>query len=65
MALKTAKEYLDSMKKLSPRVYCGGKWVKNLLDNPVTRSMVMANAAIYDLAQKTRNTRRSWSPHPT
>jgi 4-hydroxybutyryl-CoA dehydratase / vinylacetyl-CoA-Delta-isomerase len=50
MALKTSKEYLESVKKLSPRVYCGGKWVKSLLDNKITRSMVMANAAIYDLA---------------
>ncbi|MGZ3595832.1 MAG: 4-hydroxyphenylacetate 3-hydroxylase N-terminal domain-containing protein [Syntrophales bacterium] len=50
MALKTAKEYLESVKKLSPRVYCAGKWVKSLLDNKITRSMVMANAAIYDLA---------------
>jgi len=55
MALKTAKEYLDSMKKLSPRVYCGGKWVKNLLNNKVTRSMVMANAAIYELAEDPKN----------
>jgi aromatic ring hydroxylase len=38
MALKTAQEYLDTIKKLSPRVYCGGKWVKNLLSNKVTRS---------------------------
>ncbi|MGO9138273.1 MAG: 4-hydroxyphenylacetate 3-hydroxylase N-terminal domain-containing protein [Syntrophales bacterium] len=51
MAMKTAKEYLESVKKLSPRVYCGGKWVKSLLDNPITRSMVMANAAIYGLAE--------------
>ncbi|MGA2333249.1 MAG: 4-hydroxyphenylacetate 3-hydroxylase N-terminal domain-containing protein [Syntrophales bacterium] len=50
MALKTSKEYLESVKKLSPRVYCAGKWVKGLLDNKITRSMVMANAAIYDLA---------------
>ncbi|MGA3209353.1 MAG: 4-hydroxyphenylacetate 3-hydroxylase N-terminal domain-containing protein [Syntrophales bacterium] len=51
MALKTAKEYLESVKKLSPRVYCGGKWVKSLLTNKITRSMVMANAAIYELAE--------------
>jgi len=51
MALKTAKEYLDSMKKLVPRVYIGGKWVKNLLDHPVTRSMVMANSMMYALAE--------------
>ncbi|HSD94398.1 MAG TPA: 4-hydroxyphenylacetate 3-hydroxylase N-terminal domain-containing protein, partial [Syntrophales bacterium] len=51
MALITSKEYLESVKKLKPRVYVGGKWITGLLDNPVTKSMVMANAAIYDLAQ--------------
>ncbi len=55
MALKTALEYLESMKKLSPRVYVGGKWVTNLIENPVTRSMVMANAAIYGLAEDPQN----------
>ena len=55
MALKTSKEYLESVKKLSPRVYCGGKWVKGLLNNKITRSMVMANAAIYELAEDPKN----------
>ena len=52
MALITSQQYLESVKKLKPRVYCGGKWAENLLDNPVTKSMVMANAAIYELAQE-------------
>ena len=56
MALKTSKEYLESVKKLAPRVYCGGKWVKGLLNNKITRSMVMANAAIYELAEDPKNT---------
>ena len=51
MALKTAQEYLDSLKELTPRVYVGGKWVTKLTENPVTRSMVEANAAIYGLAE--------------
>ena len=51
MALKTAQEYLDTVKKLSPHVYCGGKWVKNLLTNKITRSMVTANAQMYALAE--------------
>ncbi|NPU83432.1 MAG: aromatic ring hydroxylase [Syntrophaceae bacterium] len=55
MALKTAEEYLGSIGKMKPRVYCGGKWVTNLLDNPVTRSMVMANSAIYGLAEDEKN----------
>ncbi|MHC1727490.1 MAG: 4-hydroxyphenylacetate 3-hydroxylase N-terminal domain-containing protein [Syntrophobacteraceae bacterium] len=51
MALKTSQEYIDSVKKLTPRVYVGGKWVSDLMDHPVTKSMVLANAAVYDLAQ--------------
>jgi len=51
MALITSEEYLASVKKMKPRVYIGGKWINNLLENPVTKSMVMANAAVYDLAQ--------------
>src|SRR5512137_217853 len=52
MALITSKQYLESVKKLKPRVYVGGKWITGLLDNPVTQPMVMANAAIYDLAKQ-------------
>jgi 4-hydroxybutyryl-CoA dehydratase/vinylacetyl-CoA-Delta-isomerase len=55
MALKNSQEYLESVKRLAPKVYVGGKWASNLLDHPVTRSMVMANAAIYDLAQDESN----------
>jgi len=51
MSLKTSQEYMESVRKLTPKVYVGGKWVSNLLDHPITRSMVKANAAIYDLAQ--------------
>jgi len=51
MALKTQKQYLESIEKMVPRVYIGGKWVKNLLKHPVTRSMVMANSMIYALAE--------------
>ena len=51
MALKTAKEYLESIEKMVPRVYIGGKWAKNLLQHPVSRSMVMANSVIYGLAE--------------
>ena len=55
MALKTQKQYLESIEKMVPRVYIGGKWVKNLLKHPVTRSMVMANSMIYALAEDPKN----------
>ena len=51
MALITSQQYLESVKKLKPRVYCGGKWVKNLLDNPVTSPWSWPTAAIYALAE--------------
>jgi len=36
MAIKTAQQYLESLKKLSPKVYLGGKRVNNILDNPTS-----------------------------
>ncbi|NPV92722.1 MAG: aromatic ring hydroxylase [Firmicutes bacterium] len=52
MALKTAKEYTESAGKLTPKVFCGGKRVENLLDNAITLSVVRATAKIYDLAEQ-------------
>ncbi len=57
MALKTSQEYVESVKSLTPRVYIGGKWVSSLMDHPVTRSMALANAAVYDLALDERHRR--------
>ncbi|MDH7479635.1 MAG: 4-hydroxyphenylacetate 3-hydroxylase N-terminal domain-containing protein, partial [Syntrophomonadaceae bacterium] len=51
MALKTAQEYIESAAKLTPKVYVGGKRVENLLENPVTLSVVRATAKIYELAE--------------
>lgn len=52
MALKTANEYLESARKLTPRVFLGGKRIENLLENPVTLSMVRATAKIFALAEE-------------
>lgn len=51
MALKTAKEYIESVKKLTPKVFVGGKRVESLLDNPITLTVVNATAKIYELAE--------------
>jgi 4-hydroxybutyryl-CoA dehydratase/vinylacetyl-CoA-Delta-isomerase len=51
MALRTGNQYLESAKKLSPKVFVGGKKVGNLLENPVTLSMVRATAKIFELAE--------------
>ena len=52
MALKTANEYIESVKKLTPKVYVGGKRVENMLENPTTLSVVRATARIYGLAEE-------------
>lgn len=46
--MKTAKEYMDSIKGLNPRIFLGGRQVK-LLENPTTMTVVKANARVYEL----------------
>jgi len=52
--MKTAQEYLESLKQLKPRVYLNGEKVDSIVDNPVTKSVVEAMAKIYDMAQDPR-----------
>jgi len=46
--LKSAAEYIESLKSLNPRIFLGGKQVK-LLENPTTMTVVNANARVYEL----------------
>lgn len=48
--MKTKQEYLESLENLNPRIFLGGKQVK-LLENPTTRTVVNANARVYELGQ--------------
>lgn len=48
--MKTAKEYLDSVKNLNPRIFLGGRQVK-LMENPTTMTVVNANARVYELGE--------------
>jgi len=50
MGLKAAEEYIESVKKLKPKVYLGGEKVEDILDNPVTRSVVDTTAKVYELS---------------
>jgi Aromatic ring hydroxylase len=50
MAIKTAAEYIDSVKALTPKVYVAGKRVENMLENATTLSVIRATAKVYDLA---------------
>ncbi|WP_027719248.1 4-hydroxyphenylacetate 3-hydroxylase N-terminal domain-containing protein [Desulfovirgula thermocuniculi] len=51
--MKTAAEYLESMKNLNPRIFLGGREVK-LLENPTTLTVVRANARVYELSTDPR-----------
>jgi len=48
--VKTAAEYLESMKTLHPRIFLGGRQV-TLLEDPTTMTVVRANARVYELAE--------------
>ncbi len=51
MALMTAKEYIDSLRKLKTRVYLFGKPVENWVDDPIIRPSINCVAMTYALAQ--------------
>jgi len=49
--LKTAEEYIRSVRKLKPRVYLNGRRVDSILENPVTKTVVDAMAKVYEMTQ--------------
>jgi 4-hydroxybutyryl-CoA dehydratase/vinylacetyl-CoA-Delta-isomerase len=51
MALMTAQQFVDSLRKVKTRVYFAGKRVENMVDHPVIRPSINAMAATYALAQ--------------
>ncbi len=47
MGLMTPEAFEEGLKRLRPRVYMNGKKVEDILDHPVTRTVVEANKASY------------------
>ncbi len=50
MGLMKPEEYRAGIQKMKVHAYLDGKKIEDLLENPVTRSVVEATAKIYDLA---------------
>jgi len=50
MALRTAEEFIASVKKMKTRVFMNGQKVEDVLDNPVTRTVAHSNKASYEWA---------------
>lgn len=51
MALKTAQEYIDSIRNIKIELYMFGEKVENRVDNPIIRPSVNAMAMTYKLAE--------------
>ena len=50
MALMTAQEYVESLRKLNTRVYMFGEKIDNWVDHPMIRPSINCVAVTYDLA---------------
>jgi 4-hydroxybutyryl-CoA dehydratase/vinylacetyl-CoA-Delta-isomerase len=50
--LKNGAEYIDSLRKLNPRIYYQGKKIKNVVRHPATAPHVRAAAMTYALANQ-------------
>ena len=53
--LMTAKEYLESLRKLKLNLYLLGQKVENWVDNPIIRPSINAMAMTYKLAHEPEN----------
>ncbi len=50
--MKTAKQYIDSMREMKLEIYLFGERVKNHVDHPIIRPTVNCVATTYELAEK-------------
>ncbi|MBT9149347.1 MAG: 4-hydroxyphenylacetate 3-hydroxylase N-terminal domain-containing protein [Dehalococcoidia bacterium] len=48
--ITTPQAYKERLSKLRPGVHIGGGRVEDILDHPETRTLVEANAKVYELA---------------
>jgi len=51
MAIKSGKEYIESLRKLKPRVYAFGERVESVVDEPLFQPHLNAAAMTYELAK--------------
>ena len=51
MPMKTAQEYIDSLRTLKTRVYMFGEQIENWVDHPMIRPSINCVAMTYELAQ--------------
>lgn len=52
MVLRSAQEYIEGIGKIDSKIYLGGERVNDVLDHPTTRTVIQANAKVYELSQE-------------
>ncbi|MFC1990642.1 4-hydroxyphenylacetate 3-hydroxylase family protein [Chloroflexota bacterium] len=52
--MKTAKEYIESMRKLHPQLYLFGEPVTNRVDHPIIKPTMNCVAATYEMAEESK-----------
>jgi len=50
MGLKSGKEYIESIKKMKPRLFMFGEQIQNVHDHPIVKPATMSCAAAHDAA---------------
>ena len=50
--MKTAQEYVDSLRKMNFQLYMFGERITNHVDHPIIKPTINRTAAAYELAQK-------------
>jgi len=50
MALKTPQQYIDSIRKIKPRVFIAGKRIEDVTEHPNTRPVINTVAKAYEMA---------------
>ncbi len=53
--MKTAQEYIDSIRKMNYEVYLFGERIDNVVDNPIIRPSLNCIATTYEAAEKPEN----------
>ena len=65
MALMTAQEYIESLRKLNTRVYMFGEKIENWVDHPMIRPSINCVAMTYRSEERRvgKECRSRWSPY--
>jgi 4-hydroxybutyryl-CoA dehydratase/vinylacetyl-CoA-Delta-isomerase len=59
--MKSGNDYVEDIKMIRPRIYCGGEVVSDVVDHPLLRPIINTARATYELALDPFQCRRSIS----